>query len=166
MTSTSSIRHLTHQTRTDVPAAAALELTRATVVARLMGLDAAWASSSTDKPGWWLEAWARQLAAEQLPPELEADLTSWLADVQHCLAEREAHLLLAHAERAPADHGEVWLDPWARAASALADAGAALEGRVACATGGTCEPTASLSAPRDRSSSGADRAGVSRWRHR
>lgn len=127
------LRHQPCPMRADLAAASALELRRATLVAVLMGLDPSWAASTSDKPAWWLEAWARQLAAEQLPRELGAELMSWITAVQRALAEREEHLLLAHAAPGSQDRRHRWLPRWLRLARALDTYGAELEGFVEAA---------------------------------
>lgn len=141
MSSPHSTRRSRHHLSAHVVAASALELQRATIVARLMGLEPTWASSPTAKPAWWLETWARQLAAEHLSPQLGQELLTWLAGVRQALAAREEQVLLGESQpwRAgvpdslpslAAARRDTWLDEWLRLAHALEAAGAELERRI------------------------------------
>lgn len=126
------------------------------VVARLMGLDAAWASSSTAKPGWWLEAWARRLAADQLPADLEDELVAWLADVAALLAEHDAHAALLHGvEVGPQATERQRLGAWLREVSAVDADGAELERRIARVMALSGERAASATAVGELARTGA-----------
>ena len=69
--------------------ATALELQRAMVVARMMGVAPEWASGSAATPGWWLDTWARRLAGEWLSAPLRDEVLAWLDQVRDLLADRQ-----------------------------------------------------------------------------
>ena len=83
--------------------AAALELQRAMVVARMMGVAPEWAAGPAAAPGWWLETWAGQLARERLSPALRDTVLAWLDRVHDLLEER-------HEAVARPDLLQDWLD--------------------------------------------------------
>ena len=99
--------------------ASALELQRAMIVARMMGVAPAWASGTSAAPGWWLDTWARRLAEEWLSPGLRAEVLLWLDRVQDVL--RDRHLALTRLSAL-----ETWLD----AARLAGEQGYELEARV------------------------------------
>ena len=97
--------------------ASVLELQRAVVVARIMGVAPEWASGSSATPGWWLDTWARRIAHEWLSPSLGGEVVRWLERVHELLEDPDPP------------------DGWLASARAAAEAGVELEARVLAEVG-------------------------------
>jgi hypothetical protein len=99
--------------------ASALELQRAVLVARMMGVAPEWASGTSAAPGWWLDTWARRLADEWLSPALRDAVLAWWEQVHEVLLDRK--LAVTRLDR---------LQEWVDAARVLGDRGMELEALV------------------------------------
>lgn len=99
--------------------ASSIELQRALLVARLMGVGAEWGKGPAAAPSWWLETWARRLATERLTPTVQSQVLDWLARVAELLAER------------PERSSKEPLESWMRTALEVREEGALMEALVA-----------------------------------